>query len=1352
MEPVAVKAQGQGDRVDAQTRLVCPFGSFSHRQWPTRRADLNVALVALLALASLVVPLAVADTADAATGYGSTGAFGSGPGAGNGEFTGPGRIAVDEDNGNVYVVDRGNDRIQVFGPDGSAASFLTEVTGFDDPYGIAIDQSASPIAIYVSDAGANRIVKLVSDGAATPSFSDSPGFSSPLPGAGAGRLGSFMSPLAVDPKSGDLLVADTGKDLVQRFNSNGGFEFDINGEGAPDGPFVGLEDIASNSDGDIFVIDGPPGGPKGGQPSRLERYSSSGQHEATLRTLQNEGDGLLALDPDGDSLVVADVRDFSSRIHIVDQTTGERLAAAGVGAAEITGAAIDGSTTGRLYLATDDRFCGGGCGPIATLVFEPFELPTASVAPATGVGTQQATLHGTVNPNGTETTGRFELSSDGGSSWFPVGDGEPAPGNGTLPVEVSFTASGLQHSTDYMVRLVAVGPGGTTATPVGTESFTTGVIDAPAVTLDPSANVTAHSADLSGTIDGLGFDTTYRFELSSDGGASWTSIDPDIDGDESIPGTSIGPQAVSIGADQLSAGTIYDYRLVAISTGGESKEAGQFSTPAASPELTALDAADVRGTSARLRARILPNGSETTYHFEYGRTTSYGIAVPAAEEGEAGSGHRYVAVSNPVAGLEPGVTYHFRVVAKNATGSVEGPDQTFTTTTVCANAGIRAAQHSDYLPECRAYELVSPAADDSGVSVMREDNKASLDGNGLYFTAKTPLATPPSHAAPTLVGYRARRDAEEGWTTEAITPPYEQASSNSVTFGGGIYRGLSDDLTQGVFLSDDRRLTDAAGWQWDLYKTADADGPYLRLSPGTDPTADSLPDQWTAFVGGSADLGHLVVQTDTPVLPDAATGVQNLYEWVGDEVRLVNVLPADQGGGPAPLGGEALRPAGGALSDTHDLWNPVSDDGSKIFFTSGGIPYVRVDGEETYALTVEENDNADLAVAEGSFTGASEDGDVVTFGTVAPLVEEDTDTEGDLYLYDTTKPGDAPDNLQLVSGGEAIYTNGYGVGHSDQHGTTVYFQTYGRLRPDDPPSMVPGSLLHIYAWHNGEVTYVGQNDDTVGPMLMQEISKDGTKFAFLTPWMKEVPPEQRYFGAEPHHFVYDALSGEPSQCVTCDVSWDEVRIPPSFAGRFNYQSYSLGVSPRVRAELRNLSDDGELLFDTTASLSPQDVNGGLADVYSWKDGEARLISSGRGFDDHFLASTSESHDDIFVYTRDQLLPSDRDRAYDLYDARVGGGFAEAGIRPSCELEDCPDPPDISPTAEIAGSGNHQAPTRATPSACKKAKAAVARAKHALKLAKSERAEAKARSKLRDARRRAVKCRAALSNGNAGEAR
>jgi len=94
------------------------------------------------------------------------------------------------------------------------------------------------------------------------------------------------------------------------------------------------------------------------------------------------------------------------------------------------------------------------------------------------------------------------------------------------------------------------------------------------------------------------------------------------------------------------------------------------------PTVATGTAANVTPQSATLLGRITPNGAETTYVFHFGPTTLYGSASPVAV---AGSGRSPVTVLANLTGLAPAATYHYRLVARNRNGAVNGADRTFKT-------------------------------------------------------------------------------------------------------------------------------------------------------------------------------------------------------------------------------------------------------------------------------------------------------------------------------------------------------------------------------------------------------------------------------------------------------------------------------------------------------------------------------------------------------------------------------------------------------------------------------------------------------------------------------------------------
>jgi hypothetical protein len=105
--------------------------------------------------------------------------------------------------------------------------------------------------------------------------------------------------------------------------------------------------------------------------------------------------------------------------------------------------------------------------------------------------------------------------------------------------------------------------------------------------------------------------------------------------------------------------------------------AGATSPPP--PSVNGVYATSVTQTSALLIGYVNPRALPTTYTFQYGPNTAYGSQTPAAS---AGSGSSEVRLSQSIAGLSPGATYHFRIIATSSAGTATGPDHTFTTASI----------------------------------------------------------------------------------------------------------------------------------------------------------------------------------------------------------------------------------------------------------------------------------------------------------------------------------------------------------------------------------------------------------------------------------------------------------------------------------------------------------------------------------------------------------------------------------------------------------------------------------------------------------------------------------------------
>jgi len=104
------------------------------------------------------------------------------------------------------------------------------------------------------------------------------------------------------------------------------------------------------------------------------------------------------------------------------------------------------------------------------------------------------------------------------------------------------------------------------------------------------------------------------------------------------------------------------------------------SAPAATfPAASTGPATQVSYASAALTGLVNPRGQDTNYYFQYGTSRAYGALTPLTP---AGAGRSNIPVSEPVGGLAPVTTYHFRLVAVGSSGTARGADRTFRTSAV----------------------------------------------------------------------------------------------------------------------------------------------------------------------------------------------------------------------------------------------------------------------------------------------------------------------------------------------------------------------------------------------------------------------------------------------------------------------------------------------------------------------------------------------------------------------------------------------------------------------------------------------------------------------------------------------
>jgi hypothetical protein len=504
---------------------------------------------------------------------------------------------------------------QIYGAQAQAAvghPFLEQLTGFNAPVGVAADAGGD---IYVADSGSETVQKLNATGTPT-SFSGSASYinASKLTGTPSGVFGNLTG-VAV-AASGDIYVLDAGDGTVDIFDPSGVYQGKLTeADGVTPYPASEGSDIAiSPATGAIYM--------SGQFSAAILEFNSSGVYQRTIG--------------------VPDIHYFESL-------------------------AIDDST-GDLY---------------AAISFEPNRVYVQEAS-----GNVLATWTGSNTPAGGwgECGCKNEFAYVAADDSSSVGEGEVFVGSNKAKVVDIFDESG-----GYLAQL-AGGPSGTAFSSPGQLSvdpnghlyvidgstvdvFGVGVVP-DVVTSGEASAVTSTSATVSGTINPVGgLDASYQFEygLTAGYGESTTPVDV---GSATLPAPG---ESVSANLTGLRPNATYHYRLTGTNTNGAGDGPDQTFTTV--PALATVNdqrpsASSVTHTSMTLSATLNPENAPTFYHFIYGTTSSYGSAGP---ELEGGAGYGDEPVGQFIGGLEPNTTYHYALVATNKAGTITGPDETFTT-------------------------------------------------------------------------------------------------------------------------------------------------------------------------------------------------------------------------------------------------------------------------------------------------------------------------------------------------------------------------------------------------------------------------------------------------------------------------------------------------------------------------------------------------------------------------------------------------------------------------------------------------------------------------------------------------
>jgi hypothetical protein len=791
-----------------------------------------------------------------------------------------------------------------------------------------------------------------------------------------------------------------------------------------------------------------------------------------------------------------------------------------------------------------------------------------------------------------------------------------------------------------------------------------GLVSLPGVSTGQTTGVTEMSATLEGTVNPEGQPVSscafeYGTSASYGQSASCQQTSAEI-------GTGSEPVPVSATITGLQPDVTYHYRLVASSAGGSEHGEDRTVTTPSRPIVDGESFSEVGSTRATLKAQVNATGSPSTYRFEYGTSTSYGFTTPQAS---LGSAQGDVGASAELTGLQPDTEYHFRVVAEDGHGTSRGGDVTFTTFPLGAAT----------LPDGRVYEMVTPAENENANVYIPQ--AGGPDGEAVDGFTGRPFQVSATGGAVAYVGdptsggngsdgggagneYMAKRSPTGVWEHPVnIQPPGHLEA---------VYHEFSSELSVGILESPEPLLEGVPSGNV-VYARA-SDGSYRALPGG--------------YGGASADGSHLLVEK-----------AGNLYDLLEGQLLSVGVLP------------EGKQSNGSSAAGVDDV---ISTDGSRIFFEAEGALYVRENNATTVQVDASQGPGSGGG---GQFQTASSDGSRVFFTDSSQLTDDAKPGSGaNLYEYDLISgaltdltPSSSPPSILGVIGasedGEYVYFVAEGVLAGNENGNketaregapNLYLSHDGvatfiaTLSPLDDATEPPGEFGSGFEsgdWHSdpGHRTAEVAPDGSV--VFMSQLSLTGYDNVSSGNKVEEV-------------YVYDAGAGHLF-CASCNPSGE-----PPVQGGDSYlpMSWSRTDQPHL------ISQDGsQVFFDSSEPLVTEDTNG-KQNVYEWEregadsscpgktparpdGGCIFLLSGGTSSDASFLVGASATGGDVFVVTRAQLVPQDRNENFDLYDVSDDGPRQVSA--PSCSGTGCqgvPPPPPIFATpasATFNGVGNFE---------------------------------------------------------------
>lgn len=593
----------------------------------------------------------------------------------------------------------------------------------------------------------------------------------------------------------------------------------------------------------------------------------------------------------------------------------------------------------------------------------------------------------------------------------------------------------------------------------------------------------------------------------------------------------------------------------------------------------------------------------------------------------------------------------------------------------------------------------------------QNERLVSEDGDRVTLAAPgTQLGESPDSKASTYLLAR----AATGWEMTSFTP---QPEAGALSY---IPQLLSPDLEDaGVEVGwEDSKVSQSPNVE---FKLGPPGGPYTQVV--TVPRSKA-----TAWVAESSDRSKRVLRTEDHTLLGSATGTvtgSDLYEYSEGALRRANVTTA--GTKIGSCGASLVRGIEG-YQETEIQVDPnsvsphaVSANGSRIFFES--VPGTDCSAApHLYLREVSGGEARTVDLGASQFVAADAAGGRV-------LLERAGQGAAREYLLYTVEGAKTETVLTLNIFLSALFRP---VASSDL--TTLYFGLQEAIAGTGAAPLPDGALavydLYRFDIASKSLGFVAQVGLAGGSGGGYSTNANGEDYYFTASRVEGVGGEQVN-----QTYRYDSRE-DVIQCISCASPFN---TRPKLDASYLFGRVTHGDG---QPSLDVASDNGDFVFfETPSALVPGDADGEVrpdasststhlefvrspsSDTYEWRrdgvdgcgriEGCVTLVSGGTGGYKTELIGTTPSGRDVFFATHEHLVGQDTDTSGDIYDARIGGGFAPPeAIPPGCEGDACSTPasaPVDSALGSLAYQGPGNIPAPPTPpkkvvKRCKKGKA------------------------------------------------